>query len=213
MNRFIIPTLLFISYNVQSQNDTISIPLNEAGKAEFINVLKIENASKESLFQKVAEYLQYNKMFIEFKSNKGVITSKKDEKNEKSELFTVFGDSVLIRRAFTTPLIFQSIIKQNGGHFMYDLTVRIKEGKIKYIIDNITFTGTSEVNLPSGADLSVDFPKEWKGLLNNYRTRREWKSYKRQAISYFDELCKGLENHLKTVNSSIEIKTKKYSDF
>jgi hypothetical protein len=213
MNRFIISILLLISFDVQSQNDTINIPLNEAGKAEFINVLKIENASKESLFQKVAEYLQYNKMFIEFKNDKGVLKSKKDEQNSKSGLFTVFGDSILIRRAFTTPLIFQSLFKQEGGYFMYDITVRIKEGKIKYIIDNITFTGTSEVNLPSGADLSMDFPKEWKGLLNNYRTRREWKSYKKQAVNYFTELCKGFENHLKTVNSAVEIKTKKYSDF
>jgi GTP cyclohydrolase FolE2 len=73
MNRLIISILLLISFDVQSQNDTINIPLNEAGKAEFINVLKIENASKESLFQKVAEYLQYNKMFIEFKNDKGVL--------------------------------------------------------------------------------------------------------------------------------------------
>ena len=107
---------------------------------------------------------------------------------------------MIIGKAITQTLIYNNMgIKNDGGYFSYIISIYVKDNKYKYVIENITYN-KGEMLLTPGADLAENFPHNWTGLIGkNKQTRREWKSFQKQADKEFRILIEDLKIHMNNI--------------
>lgn len=172
--------MTYTSTLVAQESNLVIIPKNENGLAEYTEVISVDNISKNDLYISALEWM--NKTY---KSGKNVIqTTDKD-------------GGMIIGKAVSQTLNYNNMgAKIDGGYFSYTFSIYSKDNKYKYTIDNIIFN-KGEMMLTPGADLAEDFPHNWTGLLEkNKQTRREWKSFQRQADTEFKFIINSLKKHM-----------------
>ena len=180
---FLLITLPSFQFVFGQEGDSVIIPSNDKGFAEYTEVVTIDSFSKSDLYLNALEWM--NKTY---KSGKNVIqTTDKD-------------GGMIIGKAITQALTYNNMgAKVNAGYFSYNISIYCKDNKFKYLIDNILYI-KGEMNLKSGADLSEKFPHNWTGfLLDNKQTRREWLKF--QIIADI-ELKAIIDDLKKTLKSS-----------
>lgn len=175
--------VFFFSFSkLLSQETELKIPKNDNNLAEYNGIIDIPNMTKSDLFVSAMEW--FNKTY---KSGKAVIQTSDKE------------GGMIIGKANSSTVIYNNMgVKKDGGYFSYTISIYCKDNKFKYVIDNITYN-KGDMALSPGADLSEEFPSNWKGWLgDNKQTRREWKSFQKQTNSYFifiiDELKTYMQN-------------------
>ena len=162
------------------EQDSVIIPKNNMGFAEYSEVIPVDSTSKNDLYIRALEWV--NKTY---KSGKSVIqTTDKD-------------GGMIIGKAITHTLIYNNVgIKMDGGYFSYTISIYCKDNKYKYVIDNITYNkGIVELN--SGADLAESFPSNWKGIQGSKYNRKQWKSFQSQANTELNLIIEDLKKHMK----------------
>ncbi|MEO7174640.1 MAG: DUF4468 domain-containing protein, partial [Saprospiraceae bacterium] len=183
MKKTIFMFLIFTSFTrlIAQVQDSVTIPINDSGLAEYSEIVLIDSASKDDLYLIALEWV--NKTY---KSGKNVIQS-----NDKD-------DGIIIGKAVTQTLIYNnSGIKKDGGYFSYTICIYCKDNRFKYVIDNIIYN-EGDMILSPGANLSEAFPHNWTGLLGKSKqTRREWKSFQRQANTEFEIIIDSLKRQMK----------------
>lgn len=157
-----------------------SIPKNDKGHAEYSGIIQVDSTLKSDLFLSSLEWV--NKTY---KSGKSVIQTTDKE------------GGLIIGKGVSQMLIYNNGgFKKDGGYFSYTFSIFCKDNRLKYIIDNITYN-KGEMVLSAGADLGEDFPHNWTGLIgNNKQTRREWKSFQKQADAEFSIIIANLKSHV-----------------
>lgn len=169
--------IVFISPSIAQEQDSVIIPKNDIGLAEYNEIIPIDSTTKNCLYIGALEWM--NKTY---KSGKSVIQTTDKE------------GGLIIGKAVTHTLIYNNMgIKNDGGYFSYTISIYCKENKYKYVIENITYN-KGEMLLTPGADLAEIFPHNWVGLIgNNKQTRREWKSFQMQATTEFKNIIEDLK--------------------
>lgn len=162
--------------------DSIFVPKNENGLAEYVEVVIVDSASKNEIYLSALEWV--NKTY---KSGKAVIQTADKEAG------------MIIGKANTSTLDYNNMgIHEDGGYFSYTISIYTKDNKCKIQIDNITYNKGKMVLTP-GADLAEKFPSNWTGFIgNNKQTRREWKSFQRQADSELRLIIGDLKKNIRT---------------
>lgn len=172
---------IFPSSSFAQEEVSVIFAKNDKGLAEYTEVVSIDSTIKSDIYTSALEWV--NKTY---KSGKSVIqTTDKD-------------GGMILGKAVSPSLIYNnSGFKVDGGYFSYTISIFCKDNKFKYIIDNITYN-KGEMALKPGADLAEDFPHNWTGLIGkNKQTRREWKSFQRQADTEFKFVIEDLKSHMK----------------
>ena len=167
---YVLSASIFLTFNSYSQvPDTIAIPVNAKGFAEYTEVVALDSVSKDVLYLNALNWV--NKTY---KSGRSVIQS------------TDKDGGMIIGNANSDGLVYNNIgVKSDAGYFSYTISIFCKDNRYKYVIDNITYN-KGEMMLKSGADLGEAFPSNWTGLIgNNKQTRREWKKFQFQANNEF----------------------------
>lgn len=178
-------SLFFISiYSatiIAQDNAQVIIPKNTEGHAEYSEVIPLDSTSKSDLYISALEWI--NKTY---KSGKSVIQTTDKE------------GGIIIGKAVGQTLTYNNGgFKKDGGFFSYTITIYCKDNKYKYVFDAVTYN-KGEMVLNQGADLGEDFPNNWTGFIgNNKQTRREWKSFQRQADNEFKIIIEDLKKHMK----------------
>lgn len=181
---YIFPLFILFAIPAFSQvQDSVAIPKNGIGLAEYSDVIAVDSISKNDLFVSALEWM--NKTY---KSGKNVIQTADKE------------GGMIIGKAITQTLIYNNMgIKNDGGYFSYIISIYVKDNKYKYVIENITYN-KGEMLLTPGADLAENFPHNWTGLIGkNKQTRREWKSFQKQADKEFRILIEDLKIHMNNI--------------
>lgn len=76
----------------------------------------------------------------------------------------------------------------NGGYFMYNMTIYIKNQKVKIVLDEITHNkGDCPVESNTGSDFGDTFPKAWQPVDINYNTE-QYKIMKASAFKEFTQI-------------------------
>lgn len=173
---------IFFSPSFAQEQDSVFIPKSDAGRAEYSDVIAIDSMSKDALYVSALDWM--NKIY---KSGKNVIQTTDKE------------GGMIIGKAVTQALIYNNMgMKKDGGYFSYTISIYFKDNKYKYVIDDIIYN-KGEMALASGADLAEKFPHNWTGLIgNNKQTRREWKSFQKQADSEFRLIIEDLKKQMKS---------------
>ena len=183
MNKVICIFSLLTIFNASSfaqEQDSVIIPKSDLGLAEYSEVIAIDSISKSDLYLSALEWM--NKTY---KSGKNVVQTTDKE------------GGMIIGKAVTQTLIYNNMgMKKYGGYFYYTISIYLKDNKYKYVIDNINYN-KGEMVLTPGADMAEKFPHNWTGLIgNNKQTRREWKSFQRQADTEFKIIIEGLKKQM-----------------
>ena len=161
--------MILTSNTFGQKPDSVFIPTNDKGLGEYTEVIIVDSTSKDNLYINALEWV--NKTY---KSGKSVIQTTDKE------------GGMIIGKANTQNLVYNNMgIKNDGGYFSYNISIYCKNNRYKYVFDNITYN-KGEMVLSPGADLAETFPYNWTGLIGkNKQTRREWKSFQRQADTEF----------------------------
>jgi hypothetical protein len=172
---------IFNTYLFAQKQDSVLIPKNNLGFAEYSEVIIIDSISKNDLYLSALDWMSKT-----YKSGKNVIQITDKE------------GGMIIGKAATQTLIYNNMgAKKDGGYFSYTISIYFKDYKYKYVIDNITYV-KGEMALKPGADLAEKFPHNWTGLIgNNKQTRREWKSFQNQADSEFKAIIEDFKKHIR----------------
>lgn len=172
--------MTYASTLLAQEADLVTIPINEKGSAEYTKVVSVETTSKSDLYINALEWMHKT-----YKSGKSVIQ------------ITDKDSGMIIGKAVSQSLTYNNMgIKKDGGYFTYTISIYCKDNKYKYAIDNIIYE-KGEMMLTPGADLAEDFPHNWTGLIGkNKQTRREWKSFQKQADADFKAIIYSLKNHM-----------------
>jgi len=191
MKKSIYFLLFFAVYStsiIAQDNESVIIPKNDEGLAEYSEVITVDSISKSVLYLSALEWV--NKTY---KSGKSVIQTTDKE------------GGVIIGKAVGQTLTYRNMgIKMDGGYFSYTISIYCKDSKYKYVFDNITYNAGYMVLNP-GADLAETFPHNWTGLFqNNKQNRREWKSFQSQADTQFKIIIEDLNKHIKNSKKKSE---------
>jgi hypothetical protein len=170
----------FTTILIAQEQDSIIIPKNADGLAEYSEVIPIDSISKSDLYLAGLEWVSKT-----YKSGKSVLQTTDKE------------GGIIIGKAVAQTLTYNNMgVKKDGGYFSYTISIYCKDNKFKYLIDNISYN-KGEMLLTPGADLAETFPHNWTGLIgNNKQTRREWLSFQKQANTEFRIIIEDLKKHM-----------------
>jgi len=172
--------VIFIPSSFAQEQDSVIIPKNDKGFAEYNEIIPVDSTTKNDLYISALEWM--NKTY---KSGKNVIQTTDKE------------GGMIIGKAVTQTLIYNNMgMKKDGGYFSYIISIYCKDNKYKFVIENITYN-KGEMILNPGADMAEKFPYNWTGLIgNNKQTRREWKSFQRQADTELMIIIEDLKKYM-----------------
>jgi len=156
---------------------SILIPVNERGYAEYSEVVTTDSVTKDDLFVSALEWM--NKTY---NSGKSVIQTTDKE------------GGMIIGKAITKGLTFKNVINVEAGHFSYTIAIYCKDGRYKYVLDNITYV-KGEMGVSSGGDLAEEYPHNWSNP-NNKQMNREWNKFQVQTNAEIRFLIDDLKKHM-----------------
>ena len=139
-------------------------PTNEYGHAEYSQVIQMDNLSQKHIYFRAKDW------FINsFNSPKNVIQM--DDKE----------DGIIVGKAQTSTVTYKDVITSQAGYFTYLVTIKVKDGRYKYSISEITYK--SEASFTGGND-GADLADEKGGNKGNVPKwkRERWSQIREQAF-------------------------------
>jgi len=188
--------LILSSIKVLSQ-DTLkyNFKIDDNGKVYFDEVIEIENSKATDLYIKGKEWFSMEK-WLNNKTKKGLFMYddkelKKDIKLKEGEIVIDFfdkEDGKIFAKGRTNILVYKnSIVKKNGGSFLYRLTTLYKDGKTRIVIDDLVFEGGDMMGVNSGAFIDEDYPEVF-GSFGKGQIKKQWVLMREQAIKEFESI-------------------------
>lgn len=171
MNRISIFIMLVISsMSAFAQKQDVKFPINtETGKIYFSDVVEVKDKSKDDLF------ISANTWFANtFNSSKDVIQYSDKDKGI---------------------IIGKGLIEARWGYINFTFTVKIKDNKYKYEVDNIFYEIKAEKEnvLSTHGDLTKDKSSDssWKKMPSKH-----WKKEKKTAYDRINKLIDSLNSEM-----------------
>ncbi len=197
MNVFFFGIFLILSSIKVLSQDTLkyNFKIDDNGKVYFDEVIEIENSKATDLYIKGKEWFSMEK-WLNNKTKKGLFMYddkelKKDIKLKEGEIVIDFfdkEDGKIFAKGRTDILVYKnSIVKKNGGSFLYRLTTLYKDGKTRIVIDDLVFEGGDMMGVNSGAFINEDYPKVF-GSFGKSQIKKQWVLMREQAIKEFESI-------------------------
>lgn len=181
-------TLVTYTSSVLAQDEDLHIPKDKNSLAEYTEVIMVDSTPQNQLYANALEWISKT-----YKSAKSVIQTSDKE------------GGMIIGKGIGQTLVYNnSGFKKDGGYFSYNISIYCKDDKFKYLINDIKYN-KGEMALIPGADLAEEFPHNWTGFMGkNKQTRREWKSFQRQANLEIINIIENLKQNMKNSKTKNE---------
>lgn len=151
----------------------------ETGLAEFTEVKQVDGLSKAKIYDILRDFVYSN-----YNNGKHVIQIEDKESGK------------IMIKAITKTLSYKNMGQIiESGHFKYTLTLSVKDGRYKYLFEDIYFEKTGKNPFTSGSNFAEEYPVLWGNMSKNWK-QKIWDDFKSQAEQEISLIIASIETNI-----------------